>query len=168
MMPVLNWTQFYELGSQATTGEWQPRPGVEQVRVEPPPGHVMPREALDDIKEKWGERAPKLMLNPPSQVPPPKTPPGTPPKRTPAPESRENQQKRARMLGDFLRSGAPNPHTCSQDILETSQILGREICEEERKEAREFLDEFRMAQHAAGAGVSYVGEHREEEVDWGF
>ena len=50
---TMDWTQFFELGRQAATTEWQPANGVQQVPHALPGPELMPPNTWDEL-EQWG------------------------------------------------------------------------------------------------------------------
>ena len=128
---------------------------------------VLPQPEDMALCDEFGMRLPEWKL-----IPPPRTPPGTPPLSAPTSQAsncsstEEQLLKRVRTLRDYLRTRSENPEECAQGILDNNIFEGRVVCEEERRAAFDFLAENRMARYAAGAGTSYVSEHREEDVNW--
>ena len=52
--PVMDWSQHFELGRQAATGEWTPEPNVPQVAANLPGPDLLPLSAVPEIEQQGG------------------------------------------------------------------------------------------------------------------
>ena len=53
-LPVMDWSQHFELGRQAATGEWKPQPGIAQVPAQLPGPDLMPLDTIPEVERVGG------------------------------------------------------------------------------------------------------------------